>query len=169
MKKTVVILYIVVVAVMAAATIIENAQGTEYVSDNIYGAWWFSALWALLAAAGIFWFLKSKVRRPSIVVLHLSFLVILAGALLTHLTAVQGVVPLRKGIPTNEYLTRDMRLHHLPFTISLEDFEIKYYEDSDDPSDYISRVTIDGEPVSISMNHIASRSGIRLYQISDGF
>ena len=165
MKKTVVILYIVVVAVMAAATIIENAQGTEYVSDNIYGAWWFSALWALLAAAGIFWFVKCKVRRPSIVVLHLSFLVILAGALLTHLTAVQGVVPLRKGIPTNEYLTRDMRLHHLPFTISLDDFEIKYYDDSNDPSDYISRVTIDGEPVTISMNHIASRSGIRLYQM----
>ena len=58
-----------------------------------------------------------------------------------------------------------MRLHHLPFTISLDDFEIKYYDDSDDPSDYISRVTIDGEPVTISMNHIASRSGIRLYQM----
>ena len=102
MKKTVVILYIVVVAVMAAATIIENSQGTEFVAENVYAAWWFSALWALLAAAGIFWFVKSKVSRPSIVVLHLSFLVILAGALLTHLTAVQGVVPLRKGIPTNE-------------------------------------------------------------------
>ena len=68
MKKTVVILYIVVVAVLAAATIVENSQGTEFVSENIYGAWWFSALWALLAAAGIFWFIKSKVRRPSIVV-----------------------------------------------------------------------------------------------------
>ena len=91
MKKTLIVLYIVVVAVMAAATIVENNQGTEFVSENIYGAWWFSALWALLAAAGIFWFVKSKVRRPSIVVLHLSFLVILAGALLTHLTAVQGL------------------------------------------------------------------------------
>ena len=51
------------------------------------------------------------------------------------------------------------------FTISLDDFEIKYYDDSNDPSDYISRVTIDGEPITISMNHIASRSGIRLYQM----
>ena len=100
MKKTLITLYIVVVVVMAAATIIENIQGTEYVGNNIYGAWWFSALWALLTATSIFYFVKRKVRRPSVVTLHLSFVIILVGALLTHLTGVQGVIPLRKGIPT---------------------------------------------------------------------
>ena len=165
MKKAIVLLYIVVVAVMAAATIVERYQGTDYVSEHYYGAWWFSALWALLAAAGIFWFLKQRVRRLSVVLLHLSLVVILLGALLTHLTAVRGVVPLRKGVPTNEYLTRDMYLHQLPFTICLEDFEMQFYEGSDMPSDYISHVRIDGEPVTISMNNIASKSGIRLYQM----
>jgi ABC-type transport system involved in cytochrome c biogenesis permease subunit len=165
MKKAIVLLYIVVVAVMAAATIVERYQGTDYVSEHYYGAWWFSALWALLAAAGIFWFLKQRVRRLSVVLLHLSLVVILLGALLTHLTAVRGVVPLRKGIPTNEYLTRDMYLHQLPFTICLEDFEMQFYEGSDMPSDYISHVRIDGEPVTISMNNIASKNGIRLYQM----
>ena len=165
MKRIVIILYIVVVVVMAAATIIENYQGTEFVDQHIYGAWWFSSLWALLTAAGIFYFVKKKVRRPSVVVLHLSFVVILVGALLTHLMVVRGVVPLRKGIPTNQYLTRDMFLHQLPFTIRLEDFQIEYYEGSNDPSNYISHVTIDGEPVTISMNHIASHSGVRLYQM----
>ena len=143
MKKAIVLLYIVVVAVMAAATIVERYQGTDYVSEHYYGAWWFSALWALLAAAGIFWFLKQWVRRLSVVLLHLSLVVILLGALLTHLTAVRGVVPLRKGIPTNEYLTRDMYLHQLPFTICLENFEMQFYEGSDMPSDYISHVRID--------------------------
>ena len=165
MKKAIVLLYIVVVAVMAAATIVERYQGTDYVSEHYYGAWWFSALWALLAAAGIFWFLKQRVRRLSVVLLHLSLVVILLGALLTHLTAVRGVVPLRKGIPTNEYLTRDIYLHQLPFTICLEDFEMQFYEGSDMPSDYISHVRIDGEPVTISMNNIASKNGIRLYQM----
>ena len=165
MKKTIIVLYFVVVVVLAAATIVENVKGTEYVADNIYGAWWFAALWALLTAVAIFWFVKRKVRRPSVVVLHLSFVVILAGALLTSLTAVRGVVPLRKGIPTNEYLTRDMHLHQLPFTLCLDDFRIECYEGSDDPSDYISHVTIDGKPVTISMNHIASYSGVRLYQM----
>lgn len=165
MKKAIVLLYIVVVVVMAAATIVERYQGTDYVSEHYYGAWWFSALWALLAAAGIFWFLKQRVRRLSVVLLHLSLVVILLGALLTHLTAVRGVVPLRKGVPTNEYLTRDMYLHQLPFTICLEDFEVQFYEGSDMPSDYISYVRIDGEPVTISMNNIASKNGIRLYQM----
>ena len=150
---------------MAAATIVESYEGTKFVAQHIYGAWWFSVLWALLAAVGVLWFVKRRVSRPSVVALHLSFIVILAGALLTHLTAVRGVVPLRKGIPTNQYLTQDMFLHQLPFTICLEDFEIKCYEGSDDPSDYISHVTIDGEAVTISMNHIASRSGIRFYQM----
>ena len=166
MKKAIVLLYIVVVVVMAAATIVERYQGTDYVSEHYYGAWWFSALWALLAAAGIFWFLKQRVRRLSVVLLHLSLVVILLGALLTHLTAVRGVVPLRKGVPTNEYLTRDMYLHQLPFTICLEDFEVQFYEGSDMPSDYISYVRIDGEPVTISMNNIGRAKGYRIYQTS---
>ena len=165
MKRIVIVFYIVVVVVMAAATIVENRYGAEFVAVNIYGAWWFIALWALLATAGIVYFIRRKVRRLSVMMLHLSFIIILFGALLTHLTAIRGVIPLRKGIPTNQYLTRDMCLHQLPFTLCLEDFEIKYYEGSDAPSDYLSRVTIDGESFTISMNQIASHSGIRLYQM----
>ena len=164
MKRIVIVFYIVVVAVLAAATIVEKYQGTDYVGEHIFGAWWFSVLWAVLTAVSTFYFIKRKVRRAAVVVLHLSFVIILAGALLTHLTAVRGVVPLRKGIATNEYLTRDMYLHKLPFTICLENFEIKFYEGSDMPSDYVSHVTIDGKPFTISMNQIVSQKGVRLYQ-----
>ena len=164
MKRIVIVFYIVVVAVLAAATIVEKYQGTDYVGEHIFGAWWFSALWAVLTAVATFYFIKRKVRRAAVVVLHLSFVVILAGALLTHLTAIRGVVPLRKGIPTNEYLTRDLYLHKLPFIICLEDFEIKFYEGTDMPSDYVSHVTIDGQPFTISMNQIVSQKSVRLYQ-----
>jgi len=164
MKRIVIVFYIVVVAVLAAATIVEKYQGTDYVGEHIFGAWWFSALWAVLTAVATFYFIKQKVRRAAVVVLHLSFVVILAGALLTHLTAIRGVVPLRKGIPTNEYLTRDLYLHKLPFIICLEDFEIKFYEGTDMPSDYVSHVTIDGQPFTISMNQIVSQKSVRLYQ-----
>lgn len=97
MKRIIIILYIVVIATMAVTTIIEKYQGSQYVSDHIYGAWWFSGLWALLTAASIFWFIKRRVRRPSVVALHLSFVLILAGALLTHLTSKKGIVLLREG------------------------------------------------------------------------
>ena len=165
MKRSIIILYIVVVAVLAAATVFEKYLGTDYVSDHIYGAWWFSALWALLVAVSIFWLIKRKVRRPSVMVLHLSFVVILAGALLTHLTAIRGVVPLRKGVDTNTFLTRDMHLHQMPFTIRLEQFDVKFYQGTQMPSDYISQVTIDGKPFTISMNQIASHKNVRLYQM----
>ena len=164
MKRIVIVFYVVVVAVLATATIVEKYQGTDYVGEHVFGAWWFSALWAVLTAVAAFYFVKRKVRRVSVIVLHLSFVVILAGALLTHLTAIRGVVPLYQGIATNEYLTRDMYLHRLPFTICLEKFEIKFYEGTDMPSDYVSHVTIDGEPFTISMNQIVSHKGVRLYQ-----
>jgi len=164
MKRIVIVFYVVVVAVLATATIVEKYQGTDYVGEHVFGAWWFSALWAVLTAVAAFYFVKRKVRRASVIVLHLSFVVILAGALLTHLTAIRGVVPLYQGIATNEYLTRDMYLHRLPFTICLEKFEIKFYEGTDMPSDYVSHVTIDGEPFTISMNQIVSHKGVRLYQ-----
>ncbi|MBR3619683.1 MAG: cytochrome c biogenesis protein ResB, partial [Bacteroidaceae bacterium] len=164
MKKTVTVLYIVVIAVMAVATMIEKKQGTSYVSDHIYGVWWFSALWALLTGFAIFYFIKRKVRRPSVVALHLSFVVILAGALLTHLTAERGIVLLRKGQVATHYLTPDLQEHQLPFTISLQAFEILYHEGTQAPADYISHVLIDQQPFTISMNQIANHKGIRLYQ-----
>lgn len=176
MKKTVIILYFVVVAVMAAATIVEKYQGTEFVSDHIYGAWWFSALWALLTVAGITYFVRTSRLasrtpvpphpRTSVILLHLSFVVILAGALLTHLTARRGLVLLREGETQQQYMTRDMELHALPFAVTLKSFEIQYYEGTDAPRDYVSHLVIDGRPFTVSMNRIASHRGVRLYQSS---
>lgn len=166
MKKSVILLYIVVVAVMATATIVEKYEGTPFVSDNIYGAWWFSALWALLAAAAVFYFLKQRVRRLSLVVLHLSFVVILAGALLTHLTSRRGMIHVRQGETAITYVTPDMSVHRLPFSVRLDKFEVTYHDGTSSPSDYTSLLTIDGLQYSVSMNNIASHSGYRLYQSS---
>ena len=157
-------LYIVVVVVMAAATVIERYEGTDFVSAHLYGSWWFSALWALLVVAATALLARKRERRPSVLALHLSFVVILAGALLTHLTAIRGIVYLRQGKPVNTYLTKDMQLHPLPFTITLDHFEILYHEGTDVPSDYVSHVSIGNQAFRISMNHIATSHAIRLYQ-----
>ena len=170
MKKTIAVLYVVVVAVMAAATIVEKYQGTRYVAEHIYGAWWFSVLWGLLAAAGVCWLLKRRVRRFGVVVLHLSFVVILLGALLTHVSSQRGIVHLREGETTDTYMTEDGYLHHLPFAIRLDKFEISYHEGTSAAADYTSHVTILDDtgqyPVTIAMNNIAARQGYRLYQSS---
>jgi len=169
MKKTLISLYIVVVAVMAAATIVEKYQGTQFVSEHIYGSWWFSLLWGLLTALGISWFLKRRVRRFSTVMLHLSFVVILLGAFLTHISSDHGAIHLHEGETTNTYLTEDMQEHQLPFAIHLNKFEVSYHEGTAAAADYSSHITImDGGqyPATVSMNRIVSHRGIRLYQSS---
>ena len=172
MKNTIILFYVVVVAVMATATILEKYQGTQYVADNIYGAWWFSLLWALLAAAGVCWFVKRRVRRFGTVVLHLSFVVILLGALLTHLTARHGVVHIREGETTNNYLTQDMHVHTLPFSVRLDRFEITYHEGTMAPADFASHITFiphddaTSSTATVAMNRIATFQGYRLYQSS---
>ena len=62
MKRAVAVLYILVVACIAVATIVEKNSGTGVAHEMIYGAWWFTLLWAALAGCGIFYFIKRKVR-----------------------------------------------------------------------------------------------------------
>lgn len=132
---------------MGFATFMEKARGTDFVAANIYGAWWFSALWAALTAAAIVYFIRRRVRRFSTVALHASFVVILAGALITHLTSVRGRVQLRQGVVTDTYMTlngNEIEEHRLPFAIRLDKFEIIYHEGSTAPADYVSHVSIIG-------------------------
>ena len=96
-KKIIFILYILVLVCMAAATIVEKSQGTDYAHVHYYGAWWFILIWAVLAALGAFYIIKRKVKCASTLALHLSFIIILAGALLTHISAKRGMIHLRIG------------------------------------------------------------------------
>ena len=160
MKKITSTFYIVVIVVMAIATIIEKYHGTQYVSENIYGSWWFAMLWGILTASAIIYFLKRKVRRLSVVTLHLSFVLILAGALLTHLTARQGTIHLRQGEVTVDKA--------LPFSIRLDKFNINYHEGTMAASNYVSQFTVIDNDSEVkgetSMNSIFSHRRIRLYQ-----
>ena len=64
-KKIIFILYILVLVCMAAATIVEKSQGTNYAHAHYYGAWWFILIWAVLAALGAFYIIKRKVKCPT--------------------------------------------------------------------------------------------------------
>ena len=172
MKKILSILYVVVILCMGIATIVEKYEGTEYVQASIYGSWWFSVLWALLASAGIAWFVGRRVKRISVVLLHLSFVIILLGALLTHLTAKQGMMHLRVGETARHYAPADAPADTtaLPFSIRLDQFATRYHEGTHAASDYISTVTIlhgkEQEKGTVAMNKILSFRGIRFYQSS---
>ena len=165
LKFSVVALTAVLIAVMAAATCIENLKGTPFVAEHIYGALWFVLLWAALACTGFALILKARLqKRIPVFMLHVSFLVILAGALTTYLTSERGSIHLRTGEPESQFVLADSTVRNLEFALTLNDFAVECYPGTDSPMDYVSHVTVDGVPMDISMNNIGRYRGYRLTQ-----
>ena len=173
-KKALLTLYVLLIVVMAAATVVEHYSNTLFVSEHIYGAWWFTLLWALLAAGGITYIVKRHVRKWNILLLHLSLLIILLGALLTHLTSFSGTLHLRQGEAVDSY--REMmsmtetKSQPLPFVVRLDRFDVVNHPGTTAASDYITRFSIaDGKTIThaqVSMNKIFVYHGVRFYQAS---
>ncbi len=173
-KKIIFILYILTLVSMATATIVEKDQGADYVQTHYYGAWWFILIWAAMTVLGILYIIKRKVRRASTLALHLSFAVILTGALLTHFSAQHGMIHLRINQPTDTYMASDgeygMAVKKLPFSLCLQEFEAKMHNGTNAVADYSSKFIItDGKEKSeamVSMNNIYSHRSYRFYQSS---
>lgn len=174
LKKTLFALYVLVIVCMAAATVVEKYSGTDFVRSNVYGAWWFSLLWAVLTAAGVVYFLRHRCKSWSGIALHLSFVVILAGAFVTHVSSERGTVHLRQGayISTCVMYDRHNQPHdvQMPFQMRLDRFDVQYHEGTDAAEDYVSQFTIidHGKQYSgkVSMNRIFRYGSMRFYQSS---
>ena len=170
LKHIITIVYIALIVIMGTATIVEKFQGTEMAMSQIYGSWWFCALWGILTACGLVWIAKRRMRRPCLLTLHLSLVVILCGALITHLQSQEGMLHLREGEKSASYVTKQGMIKQLPFAVKLKRFELSLHEGTSTPSDYISHITVssasDSTDATVSMNNIYSAKGVRLYQSS---
>lgn len=165
LKYTVISLAVVIILVMAAATCVENMRGADFVSANVYGTWWFGLLWAALAVISLIYMLKAGLhKRLPVFFLHISFLVILAGALTTYLTSERGSLHLRKGETVTTFLSADSTSCELGFALTLNDFEVEYYPGTDSPMDYVSHLDAEGTRVDVSMNNIGRFRGFRFTQ-----
>ena len=168
-KKLLFVLYALVIVCMAAATIVEKYQGSDFVGSHIYGAWWFTLLWALLAATAIVYFIKHRTRSWTGTALHISFVVILAGAFITHVSSERGMIHLRQGLTTNRYTVFDRHMNPhdatLPFNIRLDRFDVQYHAGTDAAQDYVSHFTLtdNGQKTQgkVSMNNIFSYGPMR--------
>jgi cytochrome c-type biogenesis protein CcsB len=159
--------------VMATATFLEKQYGSDDVYTNIYGSWWFSCLWGLLASLSVAGLYKGRLYKvTSLLLLHVAFLLILAGALCTKLLSSQGYVELHADTRCREMRTEAGMMFPLPFELQLDTFYVSCYPGTDAPSDYVSRFSIydksSGEEVKagVSMNKIGRYKGYRFYQSS---
>lgn len=150
---------------MGAATVLEKLNGTSFAFRWVYHHPVFFVLWATVAITGISLLVSRKTARsPWTLLMHLSFVVILGGALVTHLTGEQGTVRLSKGSTVTSWTREDGDVRPLPCPLVLEDFEILYYDGSQAASDYRSVIRVENRLLEISMNHIARIDGFRFHQ-----
>ena len=150
------------------ATVVEKLRGTAWVSHHVYGSWWFALLWALLTAAACVHICRQRLyRRVAVMLLHASFVVILAGALTTHLFARRGTLSLRQEQPSRTYIDNGHEAHRLPFTLRLREFRVVCYPGTDAPLDYQSVISVESDTprdIVVSMNSIGHVDGYRLFQ-----
>lgn len=174
MKRTSLICFVLLLVVMAVATVVGQCRGLSSATDMIYGSWWFALLWGAAVIAGSAYAFPRFKGRLHLWLLHLSLIIILSGALLTELTARHGRLQLLPKIIEGSFVLDDKMstLSDMPLTICLDTFEVKYYPASTMPSNYVSHVTVkdktDGQVSrqNISMNNILSFHHYRFYQLS---
>jgi len=173
LKNTVIGTAAAVIIMMAAATVIEKLYDTDRALSIVYHSPVFIVLWAIVAISGIMLLIRrGTIRKPATFFIHLSFVLILVGALITLLTGKSGMMELRRGLVTNQWASDQGMRQKLPFSLQLKEFEIEYYPGSNDPSDYISKVVLKDsrsdteKEYTISMNNILKYDGYRFYQSS---
>jgi ABC-type transport system involved in cytochrome c biogenesis permease subunit len=160
--------------VMGWATWDEHVSGSEHAFSKFYNSLWFTLLWFVMAMFALYHITEQLLhKRLSVFLLHLSFLFILTGALLTKFAGKTGYVHLRENREISFLFNEETHTKVVfPFSILLKSFEIEYYPGTTSPANYISIVEI-ADSISgkhfereISMNHILRYKGFRFYQSS---
>lgn len=182
-KKIAFISLPVIIAILATATIIEKFFGTEAALTQIYHSWWFVALWGICAVMSMFVIVRLRRALPlPTFLVHISFLLILAGAFTSFLSSKRGFVHIRQGEILNYFLIEDENgettRESLPFNVKLLMFSKTPLTNEDvkeaggqtrndgkkQKGDFFSYLQIDGKTCCVWLNHIYKYKNYRFYQ-----
>lgn len=163
-------------SLLALATFIEKYFSTTMAKALIY----YSPLFFLCVTALVINFILSstqnhliKTKKIGFLLVHFSFILLLIGAMISHIFSFEGILHLREG-QTSDHLilksNKGMTTHKLPFKVTLDDFILTHYPGSSSPSSYESKVTvtINGKQQKerIYMNNVLDLKGYRFFQAS---
>ncbi len=163
---------------MAIATFIEKYHGTATSQAEIYHAWWFITLQLIMAVNAIAIIKKRglfALKNIGSLTLHISFIIMLIGALTTHLFSKEGYIQLREGQSTDHFVDpKSNERIELGFIVTLDDFVVTRYAGSSSPSSFQSNITVTKEQDNnierktevVAMNKIVNVDGYRLFQTS---
>tara|TARA_B100001173_G_scaffold130501_2_gene113237 strand:+ start:1999 stop:5082 length:3084 start_codon:yes stop_codon:yes gene_type:complete len=95
---------------MGIGTFIESMHGTDAARILVYNAFWFEIMMILFLINFIFNIKRyNLISRPKfgILLMHLSWILIIIGAGVTRYIGHEGVMPIREGNTSNEFLSSD--------------------------------------------------------------
>jgi cytochrome c biogenesis factor len=98
-------LFIAFAAAMAAGTFIESNYNTDTARIMIYNAWWFEVIMLVFMInfiGNIKRYQLYKKEKWATLLLHLSFIFIIAGAFITRYISYEGMMPIREGATSNQ-------------------------------------------------------------------
>jgi len=161
---------------MAVATFVEKSFGTTFAKVAVY----YSPLFFLIQFSLVVNFVMITIRyqfikhkRWGLLLIHFSFIVILSGALITHIFGKEGILHLREGEISNRIMVQTSHGHSalvLPFQVELVKFTLTRYPGSMSPSSYESEllVHVDGTTrhEHVYMNNVLDVKGYRFFQAS---
>ena len=103
-------LFISFSAAMAAGTFIESMHGTDASKILVYNALWFEIMMILFVVNFTYnikrYRLLSREKLP-VLLLHLSWILIIIGAGITRYIGYEGIMPIREGSSSNQFLSSD--------------------------------------------------------------
>jgi len=171
-------LLVVILVVLAAGTIVESKHGAEAARAVYYAPWFHTLLgaFALNILCGLIDRWPWGRQRIGFALTHSSMLVILGGALVSHVAGTSGQLSLWEGEESSVFMELPKPgvqiPHPLPFAVRLDAFEIDVYPGTVRPAMFRSRVTVKetgsgkAVPAVIEMNRELSHGGYKFFQSS---
>jgi cytochrome c-type biogenesis protein CcsB len=174
--KTTIILLALYAFILALATWIEKSKGSFVAFHLVYYSPLFIGLQFLLVMNFIALLFQKELykrRKVGFLILHIAFVVILLGALVSHLFSEEGTFHLREGETGNQLLienSREKEYKSLPFSLELVKFTVKRYPGSSSPSAFESHLIVHDSGKSyekiVAMNSVLDIKGYRFFQAS---
>ena len=155
---------------LITATIVEKYLSTQTALSCCYHSPCMIALWVICAVTGLTTVIARRwAMTVAVLSLHLSLIIILAGAAVTHYCGKQGIMRLCYGKTVSSFTLSDGSDISLPFSLLLIDCGTEYYPGTHSPRDYYTTVEVTDTHGSdtrhrISMNRTLDIRGYRFCQ-----
>ena len=176
MRRTEVIIFISAV-VISLLIGLSSLLPAEIYSSAIWHIFWIAIAVALIFSLIIIARKTYNAKRTTLMgrlwrnltalIMHFSFLCMIAGGFCNSLFSRHGTLHLLPSQTTDSFISANGKLEKLPSAVTLLSFAPEYYPGMNFPKDFKSELqTANGDTIHISMNHIGKLGDYRFYQTS---